>query len=484
MRETLAGRTLILAFARLTNQALGFLGPLFMVRLLTVEQYGQYRDFLLYGTLALPFIQLSINSSLAYFVPKEPQNERLYLSQASFFVLGSSTLVALLLFSLGDFLPSAAVREFLVPLCLYVFFASNLDAWEVYWLAKRQSLNVLYYSVVRLGVRTAVVVGAAYAAEAVGPVIAALVAFEAARLVALALYGLKHRLFVSRLDGAALRRQLDFALPVGVSAILFGLTINMGQLFVSMRLGTAALALYTVATYLQPIVQIFRNSVADVIMPEIVSRTDVQTNVALRLWQRATVVYCAAMLPIAVLFVYYADIVVETLFTSAYLAATPVFQIFTFVLIRECFDFGLPLRAVNRTRVFFANSGLLLVVNLAALLTLFDSFGLVAPAIAAVVTMVVGAVHLGYYVMKHCGFTLSSMLPWRDIGAVALAAVVCIPVLGAGELITMHPVLRAVGFGLLYTLAYLVAVRMTGIPELAGVLDRAGRRIRSRSVPR
>jgi O-antigen/teichoic acid export membrane protein len=242
------------------------------------------------------------------------------------------------------------------------------------------------------------------------------------------------------------------------------------------------LALYTVGTYLQPIVQIFRNSVADVIMPEIVSRGDVQPNVALRLWQRATVVYCAAMLPIAVLLVFYADIVVETLFTSAYLAATPVFQIFTFILIRECFDFGLPLRAVNRTRVFFANGVLLLVVNLIALLALFDSFGLVAPAIAAVVTMVAGAVHLGYYVMKHCGFTLSSMLPWRDIGAVALAAIVCIPVLGAGELIALHPILRAVGFGMLYALAYLAAVRMAGIPELTGALNRIARRYNERRL--
>jgi O-antigen/teichoic acid export membrane protein len=469
---SLARRTLILAFARLTNQALGFLGPLFMVRLLSVEEYGHYRDFLLYGTLLLPWIQLSINSSLAYFVPKEPENERLYLSQASFFVLGSSTLMVLLLMAFGQYLPSAAVQSYLYALCLYVFFSTNLDAWEFLWLAKRQSLNVLYYSIARLGIRTAVVIGGAFWGREAGPVVWALVAFEVARLLTLALYGLKNRLFTSRLDAAAMRRQLEFSLPLGASSIVFNLNINIGQLFISMWLGPAALAVYTIGTYIQPIIQVFRNSVADVIMPEIVSRRDVEPNVALRLWQRATVVYCAVMLPLAVLLLYYADVAVETLFTSAYAAATPVFQIFTFLLVRECFDFGLPLRVVNRTGVFFVSSVTILVVNLAALLALFDWLGMLAPAIALMLAVLVAGFQLGYYVLKHCGFTLATMLPWADIGKTALVCLTCVPMLYLGDLFEMNSTLRAACFGALYLLAFVGLMQRTGIPEITAALRR------------
>src|SRR5690606_28045249 len=102
---SLAHRTAVLAVARLTNQALSSLGPVLMVRLLTVEEYGHYRDFLLYATLLLPFIQLSLHGSLAYFVPKEPQKEKLYLSQVHFFVLCSSVVVAAFVLLLGDRLP-------------------------------------------------------------------------------------------------------------------------------------------------------------------------------------------------------------------------------------------------------------------------------------------------------------------------------------------------------------------------------------------
>ena len=113
------------------------------------------------------------------------------------------------------------------------------------------------------------------------------------------------------------------------------------------------LALYTIGTYLQPIIHVFRSSIGDVIMPEIASKKDVPPNVALVLWQRATVVYCVVMMPMAVLLFYYADVFISVLFTSAYAEAIPIFQAFVLLLVHACFDFSLPLRIANRTnRVF------------------------------------------------------------------------------------------------------------------------------------
>lgn len=472
----------MLAFARLTNQALSFLGPVLMVRLLSVEEYGHYRDFLLYGTLLLPWIQLSLNSSLAYFVPKDPENGRVYLSQVHFFVLCSSCAVTLLVLLFGDHLPSTVVRSYVYPLALYVLFFSNLDAWEVYWLAKRQIANVLYYSVVRLGVRTAVVVAAAYLTRRVEPVIWSLVAFEGLRMLALVVYGLRARLFTRRFSTDAIRRQLGFSLPLGASGIIFNLNAYLGQFFVSMFLGPAALAVYAVGTYLQPIIQVFRNSVADVIMPEIVSQRNVPSNVALRLWQRATVVYCATMLPLAAVLFYYADVVVETLFTSAYAAATPIFQLYVFLLVRECFDFGLPLRAVNRTQVFLPGGVFALAVNVVTILALFEPLGLLAPAVAMVVTRFVAGAYLAVFVIKHCGFSLGNMLPWADMAKTVAVAMLCVPILVAGDALDVAPVLRALLVGACYLSACFVLLSIAGIPEIRGATDRLWLRMRNGRV--
>jgi O-antigen/teichoic acid export membrane protein len=474
---TIARRTAILAFARLTNQALAFLSPLFLVRLFTVDQYGQYRDFLLYGTILMPWVQLAINSSLAYLLPKEPHNDRRYLSQATILIFASSLIVSGLVFVVGESLPSATIRSFIYPLCLYVIFFANLDAWEFYWLAKRKSVNVLVYSTSRLGLRMLVVVVSAYVTRNVEQVIWSLVAFEGLRCVALVLYGLQNRLFTRQFDWQSVKFQLAYSLPLGASGIIWNLNNYLGQFVISMQLGPATLAVYTVGTYFQPIVHIFRNSIADVIMPEVVSKHDAPPQVALRLWQRATVVYSAVMLPGAVLLFYYADVVVRTLFTSAYVAAVPVFQIFTLILVRECFDLGLPLRAVNKTHVFFSDGVISLVVNFGVMLSLFGSLGVLAPAVSMIVARFTTAAYLSFFVIRYCGFTLGNMLPWWEIGKIALCSLLCVSLLLLGEKLDLPPLLRAILFGSIYMLVYVGLLSITGIHEITTAIDRARLRI-------
>jgi O-antigen/teichoic acid export membrane protein len=456
----------VLASARLANQAIAFVGPVLLVRLLSVEQYGEYRDFVLYAVLLLPLVQLTLSSSLAYFVPKEPEHERIFVSQVHFLVLCSSLVVAGLLLAFGSHLPSPVVRGHVVPLCLYLLFSANFDAWEVYWLAKRRVATVLYYSIARLGLRLAVVVGTAYLTRSVEHVIWALVAFEGLRMGALVLYALRGGFITVGRRFDMLKRQLEYSLPLGASSIVYHANVYLGQFFVSMMLGPAALAVYSVGTYLQPVIQVFRNSVADVIMPEIVSRRDVPPSEALGLWQRATVVYCAVMLPLAVVLAYYADVIVNTLFTSAYAAAVPIFQIYVLLLVRECFDLGLPLRALNHTRVFLPGGVLSLLVNIGVMLLLFEPLGLLAPAVAMVVARVVAGVYLAVFVVRHGGFSASSMLPWSDMAKAAAISVLCAPILVLGDAFDAPGLVRAAVFGTAYLAACFLFTGVAGVPEI------------------
>ena len=180
--QSIAHRSAILGFARLAQQSLTFLSPFFLVRLLSVEHFGEYRDFILYGSILFTIVGFGINNSLAYFIPREPLREELYFTQASVFILCTSVIGALTVVLFGDYFPSSIVREHKYALCLYLLLQANLDAWQVFWIAKKQTINVLYYSLVRLGTRMAVVIGAAYLSRDVTTVIFALVSFEAVRL--------------------------------------------------------------------------------------------------------------------------------------------------------------------------------------------------------------------------------------------------------------------------------------------------------------
>ena len=66
-----------------------------LVRLLSVEDFGRYREFLLYTTILLNFAALGISSSLLRFIPDRPELKWRVVQQAVLMTLVTSTLVAL-----------------------------------------------------------------------------------------------------------------------------------------------------------------------------------------------------------------------------------------------------------------------------------------------------------------------------------------------------------------------------------------------------
>ena len=69
----LAKQAILISLSRVANQALMVISPVVLVRLLSVEDFGRYREFLLYVTLLTTFASFSINPSLLYFVPSRPE---------------------------------------------------------------------------------------------------------------------------------------------------------------------------------------------------------------------------------------------------------------------------------------------------------------------------------------------------------------------------------------------------------------------------
>jgi O-antigen/teichoic acid export membrane protein len=455
-----------------------FLSPFFMVRLLTVEQFGEYRDFLLYGAILFTVVEFGIHSSLAYFVPREPSRQRLYFTQAAMFVFFTSTIAAVLVLLFSNYAPSEVIREYKYALFLYTLFLCNLDAWEVWWIARKQTINILYYSLTRLTARTAIVIVAAYYSRQVSTVIWSLVIFEAIRLIVMTGYAVKQRLLIAEFNSVTLRAQLAFFGPLGLSNVMYAANIYMGQFYISAVMGPAMLGMYTIGTYLYPIIHIFRSSIGDVIMPEIASKTDEPAKVALVLWQRATVVYCVVMMPMAVLFFYYADVFVSVLFTEAYADAIPVFQVFVLLLVRECFDFSLPLRVVNRTKVFFHVVLVTAAVNLGLMLLLFEYYGIVGPALAIVISRFLAGIAFAAYVMKYCDYTVAGLLPWVDIGKVVLLCLACVSVLLIGDMIEIGALVRSLLFASIYSVVYLTLLMKLGIDDVREFILRLLKRTR------
>lgn len=143
------------------NQGLILITPVILVRLLTVEEFGRYREFLLYVGLLTALCAFGINNSLLYFIPSRENSARQMLRQSTLLTLLSSVTIIGVMLLLNGLLNGAVVGAFALPVAVYVLLFVNLDFWEFYWLARRRALPVFAYTTGRLVARIAVVIIAA-----------------------------------------------------------------------------------------------------------------------------------------------------------------------------------------------------------------------------------------------------------------------------------------------------------------------------------
>ena len=461
--STLLTRSLVLSFSRFANQAIVLLSPALLVRILSVADYGSYREFMLYAGLIAPLVTFGVASSLQYLIPKHPQREREWVTQTALFILASSTVAIIGIFLAGDLIRGNTSLDFVTALQLYIFFFVNLNFLEGYWLGKKRTDLVLYYSSGRLIMRMVVIVSAAVLTKDVHAIVFSLVALEAVRCLLILSYASWKRWFTKRITRDALALQMSYFLPLGAGAIVGVLNQKVGMLFISTTIGAEALAFFVIGAFATQIVNILRGAVSDVIFPEIVELKAASPKDALPLWQHATVLFTVLLFPMAILFSYYADAIVTILFTKEYSAAIPVFSAFAILLYLDSFDFHLPLRVQNANRFFVVGSIIALAVNLALLYPAYLLFGLVGPAVALILSRLAFTAYLGYKASRLYRVGLRQMIRWREVGKVLAASLICAPVLILGKYLVDQLLVRGVTFGLLYLGSYLVLLRLMGV---------------------
>lgn len=465
-------RFLVLAFARLTNYAVLLVSPIVFVRILDQYAYGQYREFVVYALTLATVLGFSVKTSLLYFIPKDPDNERKYVTQTALFIFASSALGLGIIYATRHIVFAKASFDFAAPLLLYVFFFLNLDFVESYWLAKKRSDYVLYYSTAKITIKITVSMAVGYMTRSAEAIVTALVIFEACKFLVLLYWFSSRRLFTVTLDMALIREHLRLVLPFGAGTVLHGLNHHLGKLFTSMTLGPSALAIYTIGAYQIPIMGVVRSAAGDVIFPDMVQRGQASPMAGLSLWNRVNVLYCFVVFPFFTLLFFYADTFVTTLFTDQYVTAVPIFRVFLLLMLRQCFEMSTPLRAMNENRYFIIGNLVAILVNAGFIFFMFDNLGLLAAALGLVVSEVVLAIYLANRILKVYSIRVRQMLFWNKLMAIVLAVLLNVPILLMGELVPIGDAVRALVFSSLFLAGYFVFVRHCRIDEIELVVSR------------
>lgn len=435
-------RGVVLTASRVSNFAILMLSPLLLVRILDVDGYGRYQEFMIYATLLVAICGFGIDSSLTYFLPRYPDQEREFVSQNSVVILAwSAGCLGVLLAARQPFLRISSY-DFVYPLAAYVFCFVNLNWLEYYWIAKRRTDLVLYYSAGRLLVRVVVLLVVAFLTRDVEWILWSLVGVEATRVLLVGLYLVRAKLLTASMKANRTKEQLRFAGPLGLAVLMQQSSRNLGKLFIGSVLGPAALAFYAVASYLLPMVRVIRGSIADVIFPELVRARD-DPGGALRLWQRSNIMFCVLLFPPFVILSWYADLFITTLFTAEYRDAVPVFQVYLIWLLRRCFNMDVLLRTRGKTGFMLTGTALSIAVNLALMVLLYRWFGLIGPAVAYIGAEILLEIYYGTLAKKEFGLSVGALVDWRGILRIVAGCLAGLPILGAAAFLPIPELARA-----------------------------------------
>lgn len=448
------------------NQALVLISPMLLTRMLSVEEFGQYREFLLYATVLEVIAGYNISTSLLRFVAHQPEHRQQFVNQALLMTLSTSSLVVIGTAVFNWIFDGALVGKYMLPLGIFIFVYVNFDFWEHMWLAQRRVGAVFAYTTGRLIARIVTVVTAAALTSSVQVIIWSLVCLESVRFCASLIMYARHRQHVKRRLDSGWREQLRFVGPAGAAAVLIGLNNSMGNLYVAKFLGPIGLAHYAIGTYMRPVIMVLRNSLSDALLPEMATqqRSD-QPSESLTLWRRVTVVTAITLIPAAVLLARFADPIVVALFSDEYRAAVPVFQIYSLVLLREIVDFAVPLRALNRTAPIMYSNMVSIAVNAIMLTVLLPTVGLLGAAMAYIISRVAEGLYLGRQTAQAYSIPARALIKWGDVGKVALASVLAAATLATNFWTDFMGLFGVIAAGCIFMIVYVPLLLLLRVPE-------------------
>ena len=461
-----------LMFAKTVGFVFNLALPMLLVRRLDQAQFGVYKQlFLAIGT-SVTVLPLGFAMSAYYFLPREPERCRETIFNILIYnmVVGCLACTALLVWPvlLATIFDQPGLTGYARLLGVVILLWIVSQALEIIPIAHGE-MKIASAMIVSVQLtRTAIYVGAVILFGSVQALIWAAVVQGVLQTAVLWWY-LQSRFgaFWKRFDGALMRSQLSYAIPLGLAGLLYTVQTDLHSYFVSNRLGAVAFAIYGVGTVQIALLNMLQEATNAVVIPRVSAlQHQNDRHGIIQLMARAMRKLAAVYFPVYALLLVVATEFIGFLFTKRYLASVPVFRINLTLLLLGVLLQDPLFRAYVEQRFFLIRLrvvlGLMLTAGLWFGVTRFGLVGAISTVVFVGVTeRVVMAIRFG----RILGVSRKDWGLLKDIGKLALsaaaaavtAALVRFPLRGQKPLVVL------LACGVVFSLVYLGMVLLMRI---------------------
>lgn len=434
------GGTAIYVLGSLAEGVFGMAFTMILVRLISQEDFGAWRQFMVLANIALNVAVFGMPRSLIYFYSTSKPEEQGAIARRTMWLTLAIAAVTTLVFYFGL---SVAAERFDSPgLSDYAFLFSTflglnfpvITAIALFIAANRRGLSAgvrVALAMLKLAVLMVLVWGDA----TLKTFLIVMNVFALAQCVVLLVLYLK-------VSGPALvplwqnfRAQWKYSADVAVQTMAGQVGAETDKLLVSAAYTPARFGSYSVGARELPLVPMIPYSITDSISPDL-SRLSVagKFDEFRELWHRWTKRAALLMYPIFALVLFQHKEIVTILYTADYIeGALPMLIIGCLIPLRMT-SFYQVLLSLNGSRVIMYSSIAMLILVSSLSWIFLNTFGLWGPALAILIAeySINSAVLLS--ISKRTGFSLATVLPWgylfRLLAIAVVSGALALPVLG------------------------------------------------------
>lgn len=470
-------RSLIIITSQGITQATTLILSLIIVRIVTQDTFGSYRQALLaYSTLTALF-SLQLEQSLYYFVPRLGGERRGSLLTHT---LGLTTAVTCavgfaLYFGAGtiaDLLNNPSLAPAIRVLAILPLVDRISFLVPSFMLSIDRAVRGSTYSLIT-GVGRVSTVAIAFGLGADLPEV---FTYMIAMSSTIALVGCIDMVRLSRggtfaVDSPLLREQLAYALPLWLTSGTGILNREYDKFLISANFDPTTYAVYFCGAMELPVVLLVTSSLSTAIMPNLVSLgAENRTREMLTLWNAAARKASLALFPCFAFFMAIRLDLMVLLYGEDYARAADPFGIYLLSLPLRVGIYAAILRATGRTREVAIGAVVMLLVNVSVSTSLVwlggqSNLAFIGPAIGTVAATFAAVIFLLTRLRKVVALPIAKLMRWRELAltlALCVAAGAATAVLPVAELGLVARLVVRTGF---FGLALLGLVWLTGALE-------------------
>ncbi len=406
--------------------------PLLLVRRLDQTEFGLYKQVFLVITTATTVLPLGFAMSAFYFLPRETDQQGQVAINVVIFnaIAGAIACVALFVWPglLVDIFGNSELHPHARPLAIALLLWVAASPLETLALASRETKLAAMMIVGTQVVKSALMIGAAVAFGTVQALVHSAVLFGAAQVVGLFIYVRWRFVRSFSINWNLFGAQMAYALPLGMSGMLYYLQNDLHNYFVANRFGASAFATYAVGCFQLPVVGLLAESVNSVMIPQVsvLSRQNDKEEI-IRLTARAMRKLAAIFFPSYVFLMVVGREVLILLFTRAYETSWPIFAVNLTLIPAAILVFDPVARAFPSERYFLLHLKIVIFVLMCAALWFgTERLGLLGVISLVVVLSIVERVIVAARLGRTLGLNKTHIRLLDDVGKCAIAA------LGAG----------------------------------------------------